>query len=174
MSVATLPLILEVPDVRLKTRAEPVGAIDDTLRRTMDDMLQAMYEAPGIGLAGPQIGLMQRVIVIDTAGPDELPQPMRLINPELVWSSSERAIAEEGCLSLPGHYAEVERAARVRVTYTDEHGDACEVEGAGLLARCLQHEIDHLDGILFIDHLSALKRGMILRKIAKAKRTKRD
>ncbi|WGF89703.1 peptide deformylase [Marinivivus vitaminiproducens] len=174
MSVATLPVILEVPDARLKTRAEPVVTIDDTLRRTMDGMLEAMYEAPGIGLAGPQIGLMRRVVVVDTAGQDEPRRPIRLINPEILWASSERAIAEEGCLSLPGYYGEVERAAAVRVGYTDETGQAREIEGDGLLARCLQHEIDHLDGILFIDHLSALKRGMILRKLAKARRAKRD
>jgi peptide deformylase len=137
-------------------------------------MLETMYDAPGIGLAAPQIGLTKRLIVIDVAGKDEEPQPLKIVNPEIVWSSDEESTYEEGCLSLPGHYADVTRPAAVRVKYLDETGAAQEIEADGLLATCLQHEIDHIDGVLFIDHLSALKRNMILRKMTKAKKQRAE
>ncbi|SNB64354.1 peptide deformylase [Arboricoccus pini] len=166
----TLLSILEVPDARLKAKASAVAVVDDDLRRFMDDMLETMYAAPGIGLAAPQVGVLRRVIVLDVARERETPAPMRLVNPEILWESEEKTIQEEGCLSLPEQYAEVRRPAAVKVSYLDEQGVAREVEAEGLLARCLQHEIDHLNGILFTDHISALKRNMILRKLAKAQK----
>lgn len=162
--------ILEVPEPVLKKPAAPVKAVDDELRRLMDDMLETMYAAPGIGLAAPQIGVSRRVMVVDVSREGEPRAPMRLCNPEILWRSEEEEIAEEGCLSLPEQYAEVRRPAAVRVRYMDEQGRSREIEADGLLARCLQHEIDHLDGVLFTDHLTALKRNMILRKLAKSRR----
>lgn len=162
--------ILEVPEPVLKKPAAPVKAVDDELRRLMDDMLETMYAAPGIGLAAPQIGVSRRVMVVDVSREGEPRAPMRLCNPEILWRSEEEEIAEEGCLSLPEQYAEVRRPAAVRVRYLDEQGRSREIEADGLLARCLQHEIDHLDGVLFTDHLTALKRNMILRKLAKSRR----
>ncbi|QNT70651.1 peptide deformylase [Defluviicoccus vanus] len=162
--------ILIVPDVRLKQPAAAVGCVDDAVRQLMDDMLAAMYRASGIGLAAPQVGILQRVIVVDVSGPDEPGQPMRLADPEILWHSGERSTGEEGCLSLPDQFAEVTRPARVRVRYRDEHDQPQEIEADGLLGKCLQHEIDHLNGTLFVDHLSSLKRGIILRKLTKAKR----
>lgn len=166
----TLLTILEAPDVRLKTKAGTVQAVDDDLRRFMEDMLETMYQAPGIGLAAPQVGVLKRVVVLDVAREKETPAPMRLVNPEILWQSEEETIQEEGCLSLPEQYAEVRRPAAVKVGYLDEQGVPREVEAEGLLARCLQHEIDHLNGVLFTDHISALKRNMILRKLAKAQK----
>ena len=163
--------IILAPDPRLKAVAEPVAGIDADLRRLLDDMLETMYAAPGIGLAAPQVGVPKRAVVVDVGEP-EARRPMFLINPEVRWRSDERVAAEEGCLSLPDQYAEVTRAAAVEVAYTDRDGAARTLRADGLLARCLQHEIDHLDGVLFVDHLSALKRSMILRKLAKAKRGK--
>ncbi|MCB1885511.1 MAG: peptide deformylase [Geminicoccaceae bacterium] len=163
-------LILEVPAPILKAKAERVAAVDDGVRDLMERMLAAMYAAPGIGLAAPQVGVGRRVVVVDLAKEDEPPAPIRLVNPEVVWRSDEESIGEEGCLSLPGQYADVRRPESVRVAYLDEHGSPREIAAGGLLARCLQHEIDHLDGILFTDHLSALKRNMILRKLAKRRR----
>jgi peptide deformylase len=160
--------ILQPPHPTLKRPAAPVDKVDDTLIRLMDDMLVTMYEAPGIGLAAPQVDVGKRVIVIDLS--EEKDQPLRLINPALTWRSDETDIAEEGCLSLPGQYAEVKRPTAVKVRYLDERESEREIEAEGLLARCLQHEIDHLDGILFVDHLSALKRNMILRRLAKRRR----
>lgn len=168
--MALLPII-QAPDPRLKAVAEPVTAIDDELRRLLDDMFETMYAAPGIGLAAPQVGVPVRAVVIDLGEP-EVRRPMVLINPEIRWRSDELVTAEEGCLSLPDHYAEVTRPAEVEVVYLDREGERREVRADGLLARCLQHEIDHLNGVLFVDHLSALKRGMILRKLTKAKRSK--
>ncbi|MDF1585663.1 peptide deformylase [Marinimicrococcus flavescens] len=162
--------ILEVPEPVLKKPAAPVKAVDDALRRLMDDMLETMYAAPGIGLAAPQIGVSRRVIVVDVSRENEPDAPLRLCNPEILWRSEEEEIAEEGCLSLPDQYGEVRRPAMVRVRYLDEAGKSREIEAAGLLGRCLQHEIDHLDGILFTDHLTPLKRNMILRKLAKSRR----
>ena len=162
--------ILVVPDSRLKQRATAVGRVDEGVRQLMDDMLDAMYRASGIGLAAPQVGVLKRVIVVDVSAPDEPGQPMRLANPEIVWRSQELLSGEEGCLSLPDQFADVIRPARVRIRYRDEHDQPQEIAADGLLGKCLQHEIDHLDGTLFVDHLSSLKRGIILRKLTKAKR----
>ena len=129
-----------------------------------------MYAAPGIGLAAPQVGVGKRVIVLDLAKDGEPPTPLKLANPEIVWASDEDAVFEEGCLSVPEHYAEVARPAAVRIRYLDYDDEIREMEASGLLATCLQHEMDHLDGILFIDHLTALKRNIILRKLLKAKK----
>lgn len=167
--MAKLPIIL-VPDPVLKAKCAPVDQIDDEVRRLMDDMLETMYEAPGIGLAAPQVGVTRRIIVIDCAGKDEPPAPIKLVNPEIIWASDELATHEEGCLSIPEHYAEVTRPAEVKVRYRDESGKRMEVQAGGLLGVCLQHEIDHLDGVLFVDHISSLKRNMILRKLAKARK----
>jgi peptide deformylase len=162
--------IITAPDPHLKVKARPVEKVDDDIRRLMDDMLSTMYAAPGIGLAAPQVGEAVRVIVLDVAGRDEDPRPMRLANPEIVWASDEVVSCEEGCLSLPDHYAEVERPERVRVRYLDYEGEIREIEADGTLATCLQHEMDHLEGTLFVDHISALKRGIILRKLKKLKK----
>lgn len=169
-AMALLPIIV-APDPRLKKIAAPVADVDDSVRQLMDDMLETMYEAPGIGLAAPQVGVLKRIIVVDVAGKDEEPQPHRMINPEILWLADEEAKYEEGCLSLPEHYAEVKRPAAARIAYRDENGDARELDCEGLLATCIQHEMDHLDGILFVDHISMLKRNMILRKLTKAKKT---
>jgi peptide deformylase len=165
---------LIAPDPRLKQKAKPVEAIDDDLRRLLDDMLETMYAAPGIGLAAPQVGVPRRAVVIDLAREGEERHPLRLINPEIVWSSEEEVESSEGCLSIPDFFGEVTRPEKVRVRYLDEHAETREMEAEGLLAICLQHEIDHLDGVLFIDHLSALKRNIILRKLQKAKRAKEE
>jgi peptide deformylase len=168
--MALLPII-KAPDPRLKIKARPVAAVDAKVRRLMDDMLETMYQAIGIGLAGPQVGEAKRVIVIDVAREGEKPHPLRLANPEILWHAEELATFAEGCLSLPEHYAEVTRPNAIRLRYLDYENEIREIEAEGLLATVLQHEIDHLDGVLFVDHISSLKRGMILRKLAKAKRT---
>ena len=167
--MAQLPIIT-APDPRLKIKARPVRAVDDKIRRLMDDMLDTMYGSIGIGLAAPQVGQSSRVIVLDVAREGEKPQPLKLANPEILWRSPELTTGNEGCLSLPEHYAEVTRPAKIRLRYLDYQNEIREIEASGLLAMCLQHEIDHLDGVLFVDHISSLKRGMILRKLAKAKR----
>jgi peptide deformylase len=163
--------ILQPPNPLLKAKAQPVERVDDALRRLAADMFETMYRAPGIGLAAPQIGVLQRLVVVDIANGDER-RPMALVNPEIVWRSEELATAEEGCLSLPEQFADVTRPAAVRFRFTTEHGEIRELPADGLLARCVQHEIDHLDGILFVDHLSALRRNMILRRLAKARRAR--
>ena len=171
-TVDTLP-ILVVPDPILKARARPVGASDmERVRGLVPRMFATMYRAPGIGLAAPQVGVGLRVAIVDLM-PDEKPTPMVLINPEVTACSDEQATREEGCLSLPGQYADVTRPARVAISFSDATGVRRQIEAEGLLAACLQHEIDHLDGILFVDHLSALKRNMILRRLAKELRQKR-
>ena len=167
--MALLP-ILVAPDPVLKTKATPVATVDDSLRQLMDDMLETMYDAPGIGLAAPQIGVSKRVIVMDIAQEDEPKAPLCMVNPELVWVSDEDATYEEGCLSVPEHYADVVRPAEIRVRYLDRDGKQQELKTGGLLATVIQHEMDHLDGILFIDHLSSLKRNMILRKLLKSRK----
>jgi peptide deformylase len=170
--VETLPILL-VPDPILKSRARPVRADDMArVRDLVPRMFATMYRAPGIGLAAPQVGVGLRFAIVDLM-PDEKPAPIVLINPEVTASSEEQATREEGCLSLPGQYADVTRPAWVTVRYTDVQGAKRQVEAEGLLAACIQHEIDHLDGILFVDHLSALKRNMILRRLAKELRQKR-
>jgi peptide deformylase len=168
--VMTKLSIIVAPDPRLKQRATPVARVDREIRVLMDAMLETMHGANGIGLAAPQVGVLKRVIVIDISQPDEPPAPYRFVNPVIVWHSDVEVVGEEGCLSLPDHYADVARPERVRVRYLDAHGEARELAADGLLAKCIQHEIDHLDGTLFVDHLSSLKRGMILRKLAKAKK----
>ena len=167
--MAVLEIIL-APDPRLKAKAKPVKAVDDDVRKLMDDMLDSMHSAQGIGLASTQVGDPRRVIVVDISGPDEDPAPIRLANPELVWTSDEERSHEEGCLSLPEQYAEVVRPEYIRVRFLDETGETRELETEGMLAACIQHEMDHLDGVLFVDHISSLKRNMILRKLAKGKK----
>jgi peptide deformylase len=169
--MALLPIIV-APDPRLKIKAKAVSRVDDATRRLMDDMLETMYEAPGIGLAAPQIGVAKRIVVLDVAREGEKPQPLRIVNPELVWTSDELMLQSEGCLSLPEHYADVERPKAIRLRYLDYQNEIRELEAEDLLATCIQHEMDHLDGVLFVDHLSAVKRGIILRKLAKAKKQK--
>ena len=169
--MALLPIIT-APDPRLKIKAKPVAKVDAKVRRLMDDMLETMYHAIGIGLAAPQVGAAQRVLVVDCAREGEKPNPLRIANPEILWRSEEMMTANEGCLSLPEHYADVERPAAIRLRYLDHENEIREIEAKGLLATCLQHEIDHLDGVLFVDHISTLKRGIILRKLQKAKRTR--
>lgn len=162
--------IIVAPDPRLKQRALPVEEVDRDVRRLMDGMLEAMHAANGVGLAAPQVGVSKRVIVVDVSQPDEPAKPWRMANPEIVWRSDETICSEEGCLSLPEQFADVERPQRVRVRFLDEDGAERELEADGLLAKCVQHEIDHLEGTLFVDHLSSLKRGMILRRLTKMKR----
>lgn len=164
--------IITAPDPRLKIKVKPVAKVDEKVRRLMDDMLETMYHAIGIGLAAPQVGATERVIVVDVAREGEKPNAMRIANPEILWRSEEMMTANEGCLSLPEHYADVERPAAIRLRYLDHENEIREIEAKGLLATCLQHEIDHLDGVLFVDHISTLKRGMILRKLQKAKRAR--
>ena len=163
--------IITAPDPRLKVKSRPVARVDDRIRRLMDDMLETMYLAPGIGLAAPQVGVAERVIVLDLAHEGEPPAPHRLANPEYVWVADEDATYNEGCLSLPEHYGDVTRPRAIRVRYLDYQGEIRELAAEGLLATCIQHEMDHLDGILFVDHMSALKRNMILRKLLKARKT---
>jgi len=163
--------ILTVPDPFLKQVSKPVDAVDDALRTLMDDMLETMYAAPGIGLAAIQIGVPQRVIVMDLAGQDEEKAPRFFVNPEITWRSDEMFVYEEGCLSVPEIYDEIERPARVRLTYLDYNGERVEEEAEGLYAVCIQHEMDHLEGVLFIDKLSRLKRE---RAVAKVKKLTRD
>ena len=166
--------ILNIPDPVLRQKSAPVEAITDETRRFMDRMLKTMYEAPGIGLAAIQVGEPRRIVTIDVArDEDERKTPLFLVNPEIVWSSQEeRSTYEEGCLSIPDYYAEVERPARVRFRYIDYDGKPQEQDADGLLAVCVQHEIDHLNGVLFIDYLSKLKRDLVVRKFTKAAREK--
>jgi peptide deformylase len=163
--------ILIHPDPRLKKACPPVPAVTDELRRLADDMLETMYAAPGIGLAAPQVGVLARMFVMDCVKDEGAPaRPLVLINPKITWASSETSVYEEGCLSIPDQYADVKRPARVRVAWTDLSGRAQEEEFAGLWATCAQHELDHLDGKLFIDHLGPIKRQLITRRMEKLKR----
>jgi peptide deformylase len=161
--------IITVPDPALKTVAQPVAKVDDAIRRQMDEMLQTMYDAPGIGLAANQVKMLNRVLVMDTevreGGTDK--KPIFMANPEVIWSSEEESTMEEGCLSIPGQFADVTRPSKVRVRYLDYNNKEQELEAAELLSHCVQHEIDHLNGILFVDYLSSLKRNMMLRKVGK-------
>jgi peptide deformylase len=171
--MAKLPIIV-APDPRLKLVAAPVNEVDDGVRRLIDDMLETMYAAPGIGLAAPQVGVRKRVIVVDLAREGEAPAPHCLVNPTLESVSEETGIYEEGCLSLPQHFADVERPEHATISYLDRDGAEQTLVADGMLATCIQHEIDHLDGVLFVDHISRIKRGMILRKLAKMKKTNPD
>jgi peptide deformylase len=167
-----LPILI-VPDPMLRKTARAVTPDDaETVRSLIPAMFAAMYKAPGIGLAAPQVGSLLRVIVVDVA-PDKIPAPFALVNPEVIAKSAEMATREEGCLSLPDQYAEVTRPAQVKVRYQDEQGIKREIAADGLLAACLQHEIDHLNGVLFVDYLSPLKRNMLLRKLAKEQKERR-
>jgi peptide deformylase len=172
--MALLPII-EVPDAMLRAQSAPVERFDDELRGLVADMFETMYKAPGIGLAAVQVAVPRRLMVIDLQDPEEeggepVKRPMAFINPEIVWSSDDRSVYNEGCLSIPDQYAEIERPARVRARWLDEHGKSHEREVDGLLATCVQHEVDHLNGILFIDYLSRLKRDIVLRKLAKLRK----
>jgi len=160
--------ILILPDKGLRTVAKPVAKIDAATRKLVEDMFETMYDAPGIGLAATQVGEATRVVTMDLAKKDEPKQPRVFINPELLWQSDEKNVHEEGCLSIPEFYEEVERPAQVKVRYLDLDGHEQEIEADGLLATCIQHEIDHLNGVLFIDHISKLKRDRVIKKFAKA------
>ncbi|HEY4192251.1 MAG TPA: peptide deformylase [Mesorhizobium sp.] len=160
------PLII-LPDPLLRQLSKPLERVDAQVARLADDMLETMYDAPGIGLAAIQIGEPLRMLVVDLAKEDEAPAPHVFINPEILQRSDERSVYEEGCLSIPDYYAEVERPASVRVKYLDRDGNSQEIEAEGLMATCLQHEIDHLDGVLFVDHISKLKRDIVVRKFKK-------
>jgi peptide deformylase len=170
--------ILEAPDPRLRTTSTPVASVDDDLRALIADMLETMYDAPGIGLAAIQVGVPQRVLVIDLQEEEDaegkpVRKPLVFVNPELFEPSEEQSVYNEGCLSVPDQYAEVERPAVIHARWLDEKGEKHEERLEGLLATCLQHEMDHLEGILFIDHLSRLKRDMVLKKLEKARRAHR-
>lgn len=169
--MSLLPII-EVPDPMLRAKSAPVERVDDELRRLVSDMFETMYKAPGIGLAAVQVAIPRRVMVIDLQDPEEeggepVKKPMAFINPEILWSSDERKTYNEGCLSIPEQYAEIERPDRVRARWLDEQGMQHEEEVDGLLSVCLQHEVDHLNGVLFIDYLSRLKRDIVLKKLSK-------
>ena len=160
--------IITLPDKRLRLVSEPVKHVDAGVRRLIDDMFETMYKAPGIGLAAIQIGVAKRVVTMDLSKKEDNHEPHVFINPEIVWKSDETAKYEEGCLSIPDYYEEVERPKEVKVKYLDRDGKPAEIEAKGLLATCLQHEIDHINGVLFIDHLSKLKRDRVIKKFAKA------
>ena len=160
--------IIILPDKRLRLVSEPVKTVDAGVRALVDDMFETMYEAPGVGLAAIQVGVPKRIVTADTAKKDEEKRPQVFLNPEVVWSSEEKATYEEGCLSIPEYYEEVERPTQVKVRYMDIDGKTQEIEANGLLATVLQHEIDHLNGVLFIDHISKLKRDRVIKKFVKA------
>jgi peptide deformylase len=166
--------IITLPDPKLRLISRKVERIDETLRRLIDDMIETMHEAPGVGLAAIQVGEPIRLLVLDVAKKEEPPDPQVFVNPEIVWSSEERSVYEEGCLSIPEYYAEVERPASVRARALDRDGKLREVLAEGLLATVLQHEIDHLDGVLFIDHISKLKRDRVIKKFQKAAKRAAD
>lgn len=168
----TLLTILTTPDSRLKKKAMPVTTVDDAICTLMNDMLDTMYDAHGIGLAAPQVGVDLRVLVMDISEGDRA--PLCMVNPEIIQISDENITYEEGCLSVPDHYAHVARPSAVRVRYLDHQNELREMDADGLLSICVQHEIDHLNGVLFIDHLTSLKRNMIICKLQKAKKKRRD
>ncbi|MFD1695469.1 peptide deformylase [Roseibium aestuarii] len=159
--------IITIPDPVLRQTCEPIVSIDDGIRQLADDMLETMYDAPGIGLAASQIGVLQRMFVLDVSKEEEPNAPMVFINPKIVWESEERSVYQEGCLSIPEYYEEVERPAKVTVQFLDRLGAENEITADGLLATCIQHELDHLNGTLFIDYLSKLKRDRVMKKFAK-------
>ncbi|MHC5654772.1 peptide deformylase [Stappia sp.] len=162
--------ILILPDAKLRLVSEPVAKVDDAIRQLADDMLETMYDAPGIGLAAIQIGVPRRMLVLDVAREGEEAEPMVVINPQVIWESPERSIYQEGCLSIPEYYEDVERPEKIALKFLDREGVEREIEADGLLATCLQHEIDHLDGVLFIDHISKLKRERVVKKFQKQAR----
>lgn len=179
--MAILPIVT-APDRRLRVRSAPVAIVDEGVRRLMDDMLETMRAAPGIGLSAVQVGVARRIVVVEAPGtetdaetedgPEAAPRTLCMANPRIVWASAETALYEEGCLSLPDQYAEIERPAEVRVEFLDGEGRGQQEKASGILARCVQHELDHLEGILLVDRLSQVRRNIILRKLSKAKKQK--
>ena len=167
----TIRNILTEPDPFLRQKSEKVDQVNDEIRSLMNDMLETMYNAPGIGLAAIQVGVLKRVIVIDLSRDDEKKNPMFFVNPEIITNSDSNAAYEEGCLSVPGQYAEINRPDKCKVKFLDYDGNEKILEAKGLLATCIQHEMDHLEGILFIDYLSKLKKGMIVKKLSKQKKS---
>ncbi len=167
--MAILSIII-APDARLKVKSEPVERVDDGVRKLIGDMLETMHAAPGVGLSAIQVGVPKHIIVIDIAPKGEEPAPLRLVNPEITWVSDETVTNEEGCLSFPDQYAEVTRPAAVEIRHLDEEGRERELRAEGMLAMCIQHEMDHLEGIVFVDRLSAVRRDIILRRLRKARR----
>jgi len=159
--------IIILPDPLLRRICDPVEIVDDEIRKLADDMLETMYDAPGIGLAAIQVAVPIRLIMVDVAKEEEPKNPICLINPEVTWSSEERSVYQEGCLSIPEYYEDVERPSSVRVAYLDRNGKEAEIEADGLLSTCIQHEIDHLNGVLFIDYISKLKRDRVIKKFTK-------
>ena len=166
----TIRKILTEPNPFLRQKSQQVDKVDDSTRKLMDDMLETMYNAPGIGLAAIQIGVTKRIIVLDISKDPEKKEPMYFVNPEIVSASKDDATYEEGCLSVPGQFAEIDRPDKCHIKYLDYNGSAKELKAEGLLATCIQHEIDHLEGILFIDYLSKLKKSMIIKKLSKQKK----
>ena len=166
----TIRKILTEPDPFLRQKSKPVEKVDDSIREIMDDMLETMYQAPGIGLSAIQIGIPKTIIVLDISKDREKKEPLYFVNPEKVYTSEDQATYEEGCLSVPGQFAEIDRPDKCHIKYLDYNGDSKELKAEGLLATCIQHEIDHLEGILFIDYLSKLKRSMITKKLSKQKK----
>ena len=162
-------IIIE-PDSLLRKKSQSLEKVDDELKKLMDDMLETMYSAPGIGLAAVQVGVLKRLVVIDLSKDDQKKEPLFFVNPKITFQSKKTSVYEEGCLSLPGHFAEIERPAECHIKYIDYDGKSKELQASGLLATCIQHEIDHLDGILFIDYLSKLKKDMIIKKLIKHKK----
>ena len=162
--------VLTAPDPRLKKKAAPITRVDAATAKLMADMLETMYDAPGVGLAAPQVGVLKRIIVVDPARDDAPPAPLKMANPEIIWASEETKSHEEGCLSLPEEYEEVVRPDRIKVRYVDEHNEIRTIEADGLLSVIIQHEMDHLEGTLFVDHISNLKRNMIMRRLIKQKK----
>ena len=162
--------ILTEPNKILREKSMPVEKIDEDLQKLMDDMLETMYAAPGIGLAAIQVGVPKRVIVLDMAPKDEPRNPMFFVNPEIIKKSDNNSTYEEGCLSVPGQFAEIDRPDKCHIKYLDYHGQSKEIKAEGMLATCIQHEMDHLEGILFIDYLSKLKKSMIIKKLSKQKK----
>ena len=167
----TVRKILTEPNPFLRQKSKPVDKVDDSTRELMDDMLDTMYKAPGIGLAAIQIGVPKRIIVLDVSKSPEKKEPMYFINPEIVSASKNDATYEEGCLSVPGQFAEIDRPDKCHIKYLDYNGESKELKAEGLLATCIQHEMDHLEGILFIDYLSKLKKSMIIKKLSKQKKS---
>ncbi len=166
----SLKNIVIEPDPILRKKSEPLEEVNNDTRKLLDEMLQTMYAAPGIGLAAVQIGILKRIIVVDVSKKDEEKKPIFLINPKIIFKSKETSLFEEGCLSLPGYFAEIERPAKCKVEYIDYNGKQTELEAEGLLSTCIQHEVDHLNGVLFIDYLSKLKKDMIIKKLKKQKK----
>ena len=164
--------IIKEPNPILRKKADNVLNVDNDIRKLMDNMLETMYQAPGIGLAAPQVGVLKKVIVIDISKDDEPKKPFFIVNPKIIWKSEELSSREEGCLSIPGHFAEVVRPKKCKLQYLDYNGKKQEVEADDLLSTCIQHEVDHCDGVLFIDYLSKLKKDMIIKRLIKAKQEK--